>query len=120
MHLEQLKVLVLRHSKLSSVNLRFPTFTPRPTTGTLTVTKQVASGTAQPSDFTMAVTGNNPSPDRFPGSSSVTNVTIGEGEYPTGESLQAGYSATFPSDCHGTISAGQTKTCTLTNTFTGP
>ena len=92
------------------------TFTPP---GILIVIKEVEGGTLQPSDFTMIVQGNNPSPSEFQGSSSGTIVTLGPGDYLTGEAFQPGYTATFPSDCSGTISAGEIKTCTITNTFTG-
>jgi hypothetical protein len=89
------------------------TFTPP--TGTLTVVKNVKGGTASPSDFIITVVGNNPSPKTFPGSSSGTTVTIGEGEYFVGEASIAGYDPGYSSGCSGTISADQTKECTVTN-----
>jgi hypothetical protein len=99
-----------------------PTTTaPTPPTGTVTVFKQVVGGTAQPSDFTMRVEGNNPSPSTFQGSSSGTTVTLGQGSYQLTETTVADdYTPSFSSGCSGTISAGQTQTCTVTNTFTPP
>jgi hypothetical protein len=100
------------------------TFTPPTTgTGTLIVTKQVVGGTAQPSDFTIFVISSAtepPSPSSFPGSSSGTTVTLGEGVYSVAEGLPGGYDPTFSSDCQGTISADQTKACTITNNFITP
>jgi hypothetical protein len=90
------------------------TFTPP--TGTLTVIKKVVGGTAQPSDFTIIIVGNNPSPREFPGSSSGTTVTLGEGNFRVEEGGPA-YDSSFVGDCTSTISAGQSKTCTITNTF---
>ena len=100
------------------------TFTPPTTgTGTLIVTKQVVGGTAQPSDFFIFVNSlatEPPSPSSFPGSSSGTTVTLGEGAYSVAESSRADYMPSFSSDCQGTISADQTKTCTITNHFITP
>ncbi len=94
---------------------------PTPPTGTVTVFKQVVGGTAQPSDFTMRVEGNNPSPSTFQGSSSGTTVTLGQGSYQVTETTVADdYTPSFSSGCSGTISAAQTQTCTVTNTFTPP
>jgi hypothetical protein len=91
------------------------TFTPP--TGTLIVTKQVVGGPLQPSDFNIVVLGNNPSPSSFTGSSSGTTVTLGEGTFNIVEGGAISYSQSFSGDCAGTISAGQTLTCTITNTF---
>jgi hypothetical protein len=83
----------------------------------LIVIKNVAgSGTASPSDFTISIVGNNPSPSSFPGSSSGTTVTLGEGNFRVEEGGPA-YDPSFVGDCTSTMSAGQTKTCTITNTF---
>ena len=89
----------------------------------LIVIKNVQGGTATPSDFTISVTStarNQPSPSSFPGSSSGTTVTLGEGVYSVAEGLPGGYDVSFSSDCQGTISADQTKTCTITNNFITP
>ena len=64
---------------------------------------------------------DQPSPSSFPGSSSGTTVTLGRGSYQVTETGVAdNYNPTYSSACSGSISAGQTKTCTVTNTFTPP
>ena len=96
---------------------------------TLIVIKQVLNdngGSARPSDFTITVDGVNPLPASFPGSECLrspsacpppgTRVILGPGSYSVSESGgPAGYSGTFSADCAGTIAAGETKTCTITN-----
>ena len=83
-------------------------------------------GSARPSDFTITVDGVNPFPASFPGSECLrspsacpppgTRVILGPGSYSVSESGgPAGYSGTFSADCAGTIAAGETKTCTITN-----
>src|SRR5919112_254268 len=47
----------------------------------LIVVKNVQGGTATPSQFTIQVAGNNPSPGTFQGSSSGTTVSLGQGSY---------------------------------------
>ena len=90
----------------------------------LTVIKNVEGGTASPSDFTISVTSTSkdkPSPSSFPGSSSGTKVTLGQGSYQVTETgIADDYTPSYSSACSGSISAGQTKTCTVTNTFTPP
>ncbi len=90
----------------------------------LIVIKNVQGGTAQPSDFTISATStarDQPSPSSFPGSSSGTTVTLGRGSYQVTETgIADNYNPTYSSACSGSISAGQTKTCTVTNTFTPP
>jgi hypothetical protein len=77
-----------------------------------------------PSEFTMNVAGNNPSPSSFPGSSPGTVVTLEEGQYdvtemapptPPGVEFDGG---AFSTDCTGDINAGESKTCTVTNGYT--
>lgn len=82
------------------------------------VVKNVQGGTATPSQFIIQVAGNNPSPSTFQGSSSGTTVSLGQGSYQVRETPIADYTPTYSSDCSGSISAGQTKTCTITNTYT--
>jgi hypothetical protein len=86
---------------------------------TLIVIKHVVNdngGTASASDFTMSVTGSSPSPASFAGAESPgTAVALNAGSYSVGESGPSGYASSFSADCTGTISAGQTKTCTVTN-----
>ncbi len=81
----------------------------------LTVIKQVNNnydGTAQPGDFTMAVTGAQVSTSTFPGSLSGTTVTMNAGSYSVSETGPAGYTT---SGCSGSIGTGESKTCTLTS-----
>jgi len=85
---------------------------------TLTVIKHVVNdngGTAQASDFTMNVTGSNPSPASFAGDEGGTNVTLDAGSYSVGESGPSGYSESDSADCSGSIANGETKICTITN-----
>lgn len=81
-----------------------------------------------PEDFTITVTGNNPSPSQFQDSSQGTLVTLGVGDYFIDENIVLGpgiaWSIAYPGDCifnnqeqvfEGTIAEGETQTCTLTN-----
>ena len=84
----------------------------------LTVIKNVINdngGTAVPSDFTISVTGTDVSPSSFSGSSSGTLVTLDAGSYNVTETGPSGYTGSFSADCSGTISLGESKTCTITN-----
>ncbi len=95
------------------------TYTNQQRAGTLIVLKHVINdngGTATASSFTMTVSGDSPSPASFPGAESPgTTVTLSPGSYGVTESGLAGYSPSYSADCSGTIAAGQTKTCTVTN-----
>jgi hypothetical protein len=42
-------------------------------------------------------------------------LTVDAGAYSVNEPDVAGYTASYSADCIGTIAAGQTKTCTITN-----
>ena len=70
----------------------------------------------------MMVDGNNVAPTVFPGSESGTTIKLAPGPYsvielkPEPESFQ--YNAQYSTDCVGTISAGETKMCTVTNNDT--
>jgi hypothetical protein len=69
------------------------------------------------SSFQLSVEGINPSPRTFQGSESGTAVTLDDGSYSVREpGIVSGYSIASSPDCSGSISAGQTKTCTVTNT----
>jgi hypothetical protein len=95
----------------------------------------------QASAFTLQVTGNNPSQSSFPGSAppTCTTINLGPGGYQVRElhtipdtfcnSLGLGkdvnldlifhhneYCVNFSQGCSGIIAAGETKTCTVTNT----
>jgi archaellum component FlaG (FlaF/FlaG flagellin family) len=110
---------------------------PTPTTATLKVIKEVdnsrcpAGSSAcplSPGDFSIQVSGNNPSPSTpFQGSTTGTQVTLGPGQFVVTEVVtHTGYSISFKNDCTqtggvnsaiGSINAGEAKTCTITNTF---
>ena len=91
---------------------------------TLVVIKHVVNddgGTAVAGDFSMAVTGGNPTPAAFPGAESPgTTVVLDAGTYGVSETGLAGYSAAHSTDCSGTIIPGETKTCTVTNVDIAP
>lgn len=89
----------------------------------LTVIKHVINddgGTAVAGDFSMVVTGNNPSLTSFAGSESGTIVTLNAGSYSAGEIGVNGYSGSLSTDCSGSIAIGETKTCTITNDDIAP
>jgi hypothetical protein len=106
----------------------FPSTTP--TTGTLTVIKEVRCiaipvGTPCPvaMDFLMRVTVNNVLTDTFAGEPAPgTQVDIEPGTYFVSETSPKlpqplTNTASASIDCEGTISAGESKTCTITNTI---
>jgi hypothetical protein len=79
------------------------------------------SGNKSASDFTISVSGNDPSPASFPGAESPgTDVTLDPGSYNVTETGLAGYVAFFSAGCSGSISLGETKTCTITNNDIAP
>ncbi|MDO8498851.1 MAG: hypothetical protein Q7S44_03635 [bacterium] len=86
---------------------------------TLTVIKQVTNdngGLKTASNFTINITGTNVSNPSFPGVGIPgTTVTLEPGSYSVSEDSDSGYTATYSTDCSGTITLGQTKTCTVTN-----
>ena len=97
------------------------TINDEPQPGTIVVTKQVINeggGSARPSDFTITVDGNNPTPASFDGSSSGTTVQLLEGRYAVTESgSTSNYDSTLSRGCSGSIRAGESKVCTITNTY---
>jgi len=73
-------------------------------------------GTAAANAFTMTVDDPGTNPTSFPGAESPgTTVTVDPGDYTVTETGPSGYAASFSDDCTGTVAAGQTKTCTVTN-----
>ena len=73
-------------------------------------------GTATAADFTIGVTGSSPSPASFSGAETPgTQVAINAGSYSVSETGLNGYTQTSAVGCSGTISIGETKTCTVTN-----
>lgn len=78
------------------------------------------AGTATSSDFTMNVSGTNVSDTGFAGALEGVLVTLDAGSYEVTEDVAAGYTATYSSDCDGTIAVGEKKTCTITNNDISP
>jgi hypothetical protein len=96
-----------------------PTPTPTPPTVTLTVIKIVSGNTtAIPAQFAIHVTGNNPNPPNFAGSTTGIDVTLGSGAFNVTETAPTGsfFTSSFIGDCAGTIAAGQHLSCTIVNT----
>ena len=105
------------------------------------------SGQITPNDFNITVTGNNPNPSQFNGSSTAVVVTLDPGPYNvtdigypsvtaaiseiidefSGISSIVGPTPTFSGDCTqilgnaqtatGTIAAGESQTCNIQNAF---
>ena len=96
---------------------------PPPTTGTLQVITTVINdngGTKVANDFTMIITAVNPSINSFPVVATPGRaVTVEPGSYSVDEGPTGPYVKTF-AGCSGTIAAGETKTCTITNDDTPP
>jgi len=102
-------------------NLPTPLPLPIPQPGlsvTLEVTTKVLSGNNKPSDFTITVSGNRPSPRTFSGSSSGTTVALKPGKYSVSASYVSGYTTTYSPECSGTASGGVPIKCTVTNQYT--
>lgn len=97
---------------------------PPPSPATLHVIKTVINdngGTAVASNFTLNVTGTNVSNPSFVGSASGVDITLDAGSYAVTEPVvPAGYLESGSGDCSGTIAAGETKTCTITNDDIAP
>jgi len=68
------------------------------------------------SDFVDVVTGTNVSPaSTFPGSASGNTVTLYSGSYSVTQNPASGYAVMYSAGCSGTVAAGETKTCTITD-----
>ena len=88
--------------------------------GTLIVIKHVINdngGSATAGNWTMNITDTNPSNNHFAGAESPgVTITLDAGSYSVDESNgPAGYAKSASAECSGTIAAGDTKTCTITN-----
>src|ERR671912_64964 len=95
----------------------------KPLPSELTVVTQVnneGGGKKNPSDFTIQVDGNNPNPSSFPGDSDGIIVKLDQGKYSVSESGPSDYTVSKSGSCSGTINPGQTKICTITNTYNSP
>ncbi len=77
-------------------------------------------GTSVADNFTMMVSGTNASPSFFGGDEAGTNVGLDAGSYSVGEIGVTNYTASFSTDCTGSIAVGETKTCTITNNDNAP
>ena len=105
-------------------NLPTPAPLPIPPPGSTTflnvVTKvdNTNGGTKQPSDFTITVSGNRPSPRTFSGSSSGTSVRLSSGNYEVTSNSIPDYSTSYSPACSGTASGGVPIKCTVTNQYT--
>ncbi len=77
-------------------------------------------GTKSASDFTVMVSGDNPSPSTFQGSASGTLVSMGTGTYHVSQASSSDYTAGFSADCSGTMERKDAKTCVITDTFVPP
>ncbi|MFO0882472.1 MAG: VWA domain-containing protein [Candidatus Saccharimonadales bacterium] len=90
----------------------------------LTVKKIVdndkTGGTAKPSDFMMYVKGSKVTNPKFAGSKDGVTTGLNVGKYEVTEGNHDGYAVKYSKDCEGTISLGDTKTCTITNTAIAP
>jgi hypothetical protein len=108
----------LKQSAAAPTAANQTTPTPTPVNASLTVTKIVSGNTtATPSNFTMHVIGNNPTPANFAGSSAGIDVTLSPGAFSVTETgPTSSFNTTTTGDCSGTITAGQHLSCTITNT----
>ena len=92
---------------------------PPPLQGTIHIVKHVVNdngGSAIASDFTMNVSGTSVSQSSFSGSEIGVDVLLDAGSYAITETgPTADYSESDSIDCSGTILAGGSKTCTITN-----
>ena len=79
-----------------------------------------------PSSFTILVFGINANPSEFAGSSVPVDVTLDAGDYDVGEEspliepipgVVITLNTDFSEDCKGTMEAGESKTCDVTNNY---
>ena len=80
------------------------------------VVDPINGGTKAPGDFTLNVTGDAASPSSFSGSTAGQSVSLLAGAYNVTETVDSQYDASYGANCSGTIAAGETKTCVVTNT----
>jgi uncharacterized repeat protein (TIGR01451 family) len=89
-----------------------------PLQGQLTVIDHVVNdngGNAAAGDFTIVVDGAQASPSMFQGDEQGTTVSVEPGDYKVGlEDGPAGYAGSYSDGCSGSIAAGESKTCTIT------
>ena len=90
-----------------------------PGTGTLiiqTLVNNAGNVTKTGADFTMHVAGVSPTKTDFAGSETGVIVRVSPGTFSVSEDAIPGYRGTPTADCAGTISGGDIKSCTITNT----
>ncbi len=85
----------------------------------MTIIKHVVNnsgGTSTAGQWTMDVTGSNPSDNHFAGSEAGVVITMNAGSYSVNESGgPSGYAKTLSAGCSGTLAPGASVTCTITN-----
>ncbi len=106
-------------ARLACPAINNPPPPPPPTTATVAVITRVVNdngGTAQPSDFTMNISATNPSQSAFAGVDSPgVNVIVSPGSYSVDEASFPGYTKNVGGSCSGSVVAGETVTCVITN-----
>ena len=82
----------------------------------------MVGGNFTASNFLITVTANDATPSVFPGSENGVMVSLPTGNYIISENttLTGNYIQNFSTTCHGFITAGQSITCRITNTFVVP
>lgn len=99
--------------------ISIPTTPASPTTATLHIIKTVINDNGRDkdaSDFTINVIGTGVSDSSFLGEEDPgTTITLNAGAYSVDENDDSDYTKTLSADCSGTITAGEDKTCTITN-----
>ncbi len=88
-----------------------------PTLNVVNIVINDNGGKLQAKNFTVSINGSlNPVPATFVGNANGTAVTFSkEGSYQVIQTIAPRYNVTYSSNCRGSISSGQTKTCTITN-----
>lgn len=90
---------------------------PGATTGTLTVIKHVINddkGTSFAGEFSLSLTASGTQMD-FPGNEGGTLFILDAGDYSVAENTVTGYQTSYTEGCSGTLAAGETRFCTVTN-----
>ena len=111
-------------NQLAAVTFIPSTPPPPPSTGRISVMTHVDNvygGVSLASDFAVAVTAINPSSAAFTGAESPgISITIDPGAYSIDETLLPNYVKNLGVECSGSILAGETKTCIITNSDIPP
>jgi hypothetical protein len=102
-----------------TVSNKYTAATPGSTTflNVITNVDNSNGGTKKPSDFTISVSGNSPSPKFFSGSSSGTSVALNAGKYRVAGIGPSGYTIAYASGCSGTASGGTPLKCTISASY---